>query len=371
MDVTVGLIGSGFMGRAHAIGFANVACVFDLGLKLHLDTLADVDEAQAAKAAKQFGFARSTGNWRDLVDNPSINLIDITAPNTLHKEMALAGIEAGKHVYCEKPLAPTAAECLEMTLAAEKAGVKTAVGFNYIKNPMFGLARDIIQSGEIGEIRSFRAIHAEDYMYDASAPWTWRLDPAGGGGALADLGSHVIETARFLLGEIASVHGHSVTAIRQRPDGSDPSKTHDVEVDDITRAFLVFDNGATGSIEANWIATGKKMQHDFEIYGSKGALLFTQERFNELHLCIKSTAARAQGFTKIFSGPEHDPYGNFCVAGGHQLGFNDLKTIEIRDYLFALAGGSSNHADFREGYQVQKTVEAIYHSARSGQVVTL
>jgi len=382
MEIRVGLIGSGFMGRAHALGFTHAPRVFDLPVTLVLDTLADIDAATAARAARQFGFENSTGNWQELLQNPAINLIDITSPNALHKPMAMAAIAAGKHVYCEKPLAPTAADCLEMTLAAEKAGIQTAVGFNYIKNPLFRLARDIIHSGELGEIRSFRGIHAEDYMHDAQTPWTWRLDPKTGGGALADIGSHIIETARYLLGDIASVQGFQTTAIGQRPwlqDGalfrsekaSADTPQRAVEVDDISRAFLTFANGASGSIEANWIATGRKMQHDFEIYGSKGALLFTQERFNELHLFAGSDARGKQGFRKIFAGPEHAPYGDFCIAGGHQLGFNDLKTIEVRDYLLAIAGKQSEHVDFREGYQVQRTVEAIAESARSGKTIAL
>jgi len=382
MEIRIGLIGSGFMGRAHALGFAHAPRVFDLPVTLVLDTLADIDEATAAKMARQFGFENATGNWEDLLTNPAINLIDITSPNALHKPMAMAAIAAGKHVYCEKPLAPTAADCLEMTLAAEKAGVKTAVGFNYIKNPMMALAREIIQSGEIGEIRSFRGIHAEDYMYDANTPWTWRMAPGTGGGALGDIGSHIIETARYLLGDITSVQGFQTTAIAQRPDiqnaalfagaqdlANAPQRA--VEVDDISRAFISFANGATGSIEANWIATGRKMQHDFEIYGSKGALLFTQERFNELHLFVNSDGRGQQGFRKIFAGPEHAPYGDFCVAGGHQLGFNDLKTIEVRDYLLSIAGQPSHCVDFREGYHVQRTVEAISESARSGKSIAL
>ena len=196
----VGLIGSGFMGKTHALGFAIASRVFDLPFDVDLAVLADVDAATAERAAGSLGFRRSTGNWRELLDDPEVQVIDITTPNTLHREMALAAIAAGKHVYCEKPLAPTAAEALEMTQAAAKAGVATQVGFNYLKNPMLGLAKRLIEAGEIGEVRTFRGVHAEDYMADAQSPWTWRLDPAGGGGALADIGSHILATARYLVG---------------------------------------------------------------------------------------------------------------------------------------------------------------------------
>ena len=278
--------------------------------------------------------------------------------------MALAAIAAGKHVHCEKPLAPTAADCKEMALAAEAAGLVTQVGFNYLKNPVIALARDMIAAGELGEIRSFRGLHAEDYMADAGQPWSWRLDPAGGGGAFADLGSHVVSLARHLVGPIEEVAGraHRLVAERPGPDGA-PRR---VEVDDVTHASLRFANGAVGSLEANWMATGQKMQLAFELYGSKGALTFTQERLNELRLYRSSGPATQRGFTTILAGPEHPPYGAFCVAPGHQLGFNDLKTIEVRDFLSAVCGGPAPGPDFREGWQVQAVVDAVLASAREG-----
>ena len=182
------------MGKTHVFGFAAAQRVFDLPYELILHTVADQTEALAAQAARTLGFARSSGEWRSLIDDPDIDMIDITAPNALHKEMALAAIAAGKHVYCEKPLAPLAVDAREMMDAAEAKGIKTQVGFNYLCNPMFALAREMITSGELGEIRSYRGVHAEDYMMDAASPFTFRHDPAGGG-ALADLGSHALATA--------------------------------------------------------------------------------------------------------------------------------------------------------------------------------
>lgn len=371
MRLGVGLIGSGFMGKTHAFGFANVGRVFSLPVEVDLTMLADIDVNAAASAAKALGFARSTGDWRQLVADPEVGIVDVTTPNTLHKEMALAAIAAGKHVYCEKPLAPTAEDALAMTLAAEKAGIVTATGFNYLKNPLFKLAREIIDSGEIGEVRTFHGIHAEDYMTDAENPWSWRLDPAGGGGALADLGSHIVATARYLVGPIEAVLGDVVTHVASRPVARGTSERRPVEVDDVARAHLRFANGCSGVIEASWIATGRKMRHDFEISGSKGALAFSQERFNEIDLYLASDEPGRRGFRKIFAGPEHEPYGAFCVAPGHQLGFNDLKTIEVRDFLLAIAGQPTGHADFREGLDVQRTVEAIYRSAKEQRWVEL
>jgi predicted dehydrogenase len=362
----VGLVGSGFMGKAHAFGYSTAARVFELPYEVELHTLADITDAAAAKAAPALGFARATSDWRAMVADPVIDVVNITSPNALHKEMALAAIAAGKHVHCEKPLAPLAIDAREMAEAAEAAGVKTQVGFNYLCNPMLGLAREMIAAGELGEIRAYRGVHAEDYMADSAGPFTFRHEPAGGG-ALADIGSHALATAEFLMGSVAgpitSVMGDCVTTIAERPDGKGGKRR--VEVDDIGRAFLRFASGATGSIEGNWIATGRKMQHDFEIYGTRGALAFSQERFNELHFFSTEDRRGRQGFRRIEAAPDHPPYGLFCVAPGHQLGFNDLKAIEVAGFLDAVAGRRPEPFNFRAGLRIQTLIETIHASSRA------
>lgn len=362
--LNIGLIGTGFMGKTHVFGFASAPRVFALPFQPVLHTVADITEEAASRAATALGFAHATADWRRMIDDPEIDVIDITAPNSLHKEMALAAIAAGKHVYCEKPLAPLSADAREMAEAAEAAGVKTQVGFNYLCNPMLALAREMIEAGELGEIRSYRGLHAEDYMADATGPWTFRHDPAGGG-ALADIGSHALATAEYLLGPISRVMGDCVTLIGSRPDGK--GGTRAVEVDDVGRAFLRFESGAQGSIEGNWIATGRKMQHDFEVDGTKGALSFSQERFNELHFYSANDAPGRRGFRRIEAAPEHPPYGSFCVAPGHQLGFNDLKAIEIAGYLRAIAGEIPEPFNFRKGLRIQTLVETIQQSSAERQ----
>jgi predicted dehydrogenase len=364
----LGLIGSGFMGKTHVFGFAAAQRVFELPYDVELACIADVNIQQAEAARSSLGFAQATDDWRTMIDDPSIDIIDVTAPNALHKEMALAAIAAGKHVYCEKPLAPLAADAREMTEAAERAGIKTQVGFNYLCNPMIVLAKQMIAAGELGDIRAYRGLHAEDYMVDEKNPITFRHDPAGGG-ALADIGSHALATAEFLLGPITKVMGDCVTMIHSRPDGRGGNKS--VTTDDVTRAFVRFGNGATGSIEGNWIATGRKMQHDFEVYGTKGAISFTQERFNELHFYSTSDAKGRQGFRKIEAGPDHTPYGRFCVAPGHQLGFNDLKAIEVAGYIEAIAGLRPEPFNFRAGLRIQTVIETIQRSSREQSWLTV
>ena len=360
----IGLIGAGFMGKAHSLGFATAPRAFELPMDIELHTVADITEDAAAAAAEKFGFAHWTGDWRTMVRDPQIDVIDIVAPNALHKEMALAAIGAGKHVYCEKPLATTAADARDMTEAAEAKGVKTQVGFNYLCNPMLRLAKEMIAAGELGRIHSYRGLHCEDYMADAGTPFGFRHEPEGGG-ALADIGSHALATAEFLLGPIAAVMGDCVTVIAERPDGAGGRRR--VEVDDIARAFLRFESGATGSVEASWVATGRKMQHDFEVYGTGGALAFSQERLNELRFYSGEDPPARRGFRRIEAAPQHPPYGNFCVAAGHQIGFNDLKAIEVAGYVNALAGLGPEPCAFRGGLRIQTLVEAIRRSSAEGR----
>ena len=364
-EIGIGLIGTGFMGKAHAIAYRNALAVFPDIPVPRLVALADVNAEAARKAAHQYGFESSTGNWKDLIDNPAVQVISITTPNSMHREMALAAIAAGKHVHCEKPLSPTLTDSLEMVEAAERAGVCTHVGFNYIKNPLLKLARQMVEAGELGEITGFRGIHAEDYMHDPQGPWTWRIDPSGGPGVIADLGSHIIGMARFLLGPIAEVSADVRTVVTSRPVSRGAKERKNVLVDDVARILVNFGRGCGGTIEANWIATGRKMQLGFEISGDKGSLVFTQERLNELLFYRAGGDARTNGYVKIESGPQHPPYGEFCIAGGHQLGFNDLKTIEMGEFLRAIGQGKKSTPDFREAYEIQKVVDAAIASSKS------
>jgi predicted dehydrogenase len=251
-----------------------------------------------------------------------------------------------------------------MVDAAEAAGAITMVGFNYLKNPMVALAHDIVAAGEIGEVVSFRGIHAEDYMTDPEAPYTWRLDPKGGHGVVADLGSHIISIARHVVGGIAALAGQIRTVVKDRPAARGAAERVPVEVDDQARALVEFASGATGTLEASWVAAGRKMQLAFEVTGSKGTIVVDHERMNELHLYEAGQRPGRSGFKTILASAEHPFYKEFCPAPGHQLGFNDIKTIEVRAFLAGLAGGPRPQPDFREAWEIQKAVDAIVRSAR-------
>jgi len=367
-EIGIGLVGSGFMGRCHANAFRSVAGLFDVQAVPRLAMLADATEAMAQASAGALGFERSTGDWQSLVVDDAVDIVAITAPNILHAPIAFAAIAAGKTVYCEKPLSTTAALALDMTKAAEAAGTVTLVGFNFQRNPMIKLARDVIAAGEIGEVTGFRGRHAENYMADPLVPHSFRTDPQGGG-ALADIGSHIIAMARYLLGPICDVQADSRTIHSMRPKSANDTSLEPVEVDDMTHALIRFENGVTGSIEANWAATARTMDLSWEITGTKGAIAFSQEHMNELLLW--SDRPGRSGYTRIEAGPAHAPYGQFCPAPGHHLGFNDLKVIEVAQLLDAHFKKQPAGPDFREAYEVQRTVEAMQRSANQRQWMQL
>jgi predicted dehydrogenase len=247
-----------------------------------------------------------------------------------------------------------------MMESAQKSRRVTLAGFNYLKNPIVGLAREIVRSGEIGELIAFRGIHAEDYMVDPEAPHSFRTAPVGGG-VLMDLGSHIVSLARHLAGPIEEVSAATgiLHKTRPSPDGATP-----VTTDDHGHFVARFANGALGAITASWVTPGRKMQLDFEIVCSRGSLVFTQERFNELQLYSADDSEKRHGFKTLLAGPDTPPYGNFCPAPGHQIGFNDLKTIEVAHLIQAIAGKERPSPDFREAYEIQRTIAAALRSAQ-------
>ena len=359
----VGLVGAGFMGRCHANAFRNVCRIFDIPFEIDLRLLADIDAEAAARNAAALGFARWTDDWRVLTASSDVDILAITAPNALHEPIALDAIAHGKAVYCEKPLATDKAAAMRMTAAAESRGTPTMVGFNFLSNPMIACAADMIAGGEIGTVTGFRGRHAENYMADPAIPHSFRTDPAGGG-ALADIGSHIVAMAHYLVGPVREAFGELTTIIPERPEKAGSERRLPVLVDDCAHAILRFENGTVGAFEANWAATGRTMDLSFEITGTEGAIRFSQERMNELH--VWRPCGRRSGYTKIEAGPEHPPYGRFCPAPGHQIGFNDMKIIEVSRFLEAIASGTPAYPGFRDALRIQHVIDGIRYSANAG-----
>lgn len=362
-ELGVGLIGTGFMGRAHALAFHNARTTFDLPFNLKLVALADADAARAEQCAASWGFERSHGDWQQLISDPAVSLVAITTPNLLHFPMAMAALEAGKAVYCEKPLAVSLAQAREMQGAARKAGVVTRVGYNYQHNPIIGLAKQMIEGGELGRIVSFQGEFSEDFMADGRSPWSWRCEEAHAGGALADLGSHLLAMARYLLGDIDAVCADSQTVHPQRPATRGSEDQRPISIDDQTYALLRFANGARGTFGSSWLKHGYKNHLSFEIGGTEGTLSFDQERLNELRL-YRAGAPGRDGFQRILAGPAQPGYASFCPAPGHQLGYNELKTLEVHELIQALGGQGSNGTDFAEAMEVERLATAIRIAAK-------
>jgi len=362
----VGLVGSGYMGKAHAIAYRNAIAAFAIPQgQLHCEMLADATPELAEMKALELGFQRSTGDWKSLIHDPNIDVVDICAPNFLHKEIALAAIAAGKHVYSEKPLALNAADAREMTEAAERAGVKTLVGFNYIKNPTVQFAKQLIARGDIGEVVHFRGVFNEDYLADANLPFSWRLQKQfAGTGALNDLASHLVQLAIHLVAPIVSLCADLKVVHQYRPLSSNDAKAGvgEVENDDQAHMMVRFANGAQGTLEASRIAWGRKNGLSFEITGTKGSLIFDQETLSELSLYIAEGNPQTQGFKRILVGPEHPDYQAFCVSAGHGLGFNDMKAVEIRDLFQGIVHDVPLWPDFRAATQVNIILDSVVES---------
>jgi len=375
-DIRIGLIGTGGMGKAHATAYKNVPLVFgnEPGRPI-LEIVADVDAKAVEKWAGEFGFARWTTNWREIVNDPRVDIVDITTPNNLHAEMAIAAAQAGKHIYCEKPLATTSADAARIVEAVEKSGVISIVGFNYLKNPAQAFAKQLITSGELGEITLFRGTFDQDFLANPDVPFSWRLDRTlAGTGALGDLGSHAIAFAQFLVGDIVEVCGLNATNIKERvvptagsgyaAAAQSDGEKRAVENEDIAEFLIRFDNGAIGTIGTSRIGMGRKLGLGYEIQGTKGSLFYNQERMNEIQLYRDTDPEREKGYKTIYIGPEHPGYQAFFSLAGIGLGYNDQKIIEAHDLITAVALNQPVQPDVRFAYNVNKVIDAADLSCR-------
>ncbi len=365
----IGLIGTGFMGKCHALAYRAVKAVFPEVPTPRLELLCDVPEP--TRQADAFGFQRTTADWRDLLADDRVDLVSITTPNHLHHEMAVAALEAGKHVYLEKPMALTLAQAEQMAEVARTARGRTIVGYNYICNPLVRKARELFENGAIGRPIYFRGVVDEDYQADPDLPWTWRSTRAAAGlGALGDLGCHLVSIACEFLGPIDSLIAQQATVHETRPYG-DAGERRPVENEDIAAALVRFRNGVQGNLSTSRSAWGRKNYLTWELHGDRGMITFDQERMNELRLYQSGDDSATNGFRRILAGPEHTPYGAFVPAPGHGLGFNDLKTIELGGFLTAVAGDARPYPSFDDALHFERVVHAIAEAAEKGERITI
>ncbi|WP_027135438.1 Gfo/Idh/MocA family protein [Geminicoccus roseus] len=361
-QIGIGIIGGGYMGKAHAVAMQAVGPVFDPKLRPRCEMIATTSAAGAADKARHFGFLRSTGDWRELVADPKVEAVVIASPQGTHQEIALAAFALGKPVFCEKPLGRNLAESRAMLAAAEASGVVHMTGFNYIRTPASQLARQIVAAGEIGEITYFRGEHTEDFLADPATPVSWRCHGRAHG-AMGDLAPHMLNGALALAGPIHALIADIETVHRQRPG---PDGPEEVTNDDQGHLLCRFESGAMGALHFSRVATGRKMGYAYEITGTKGAIRFDQEDQNALWLYQGSARADRQGFTKILTGPDHPDYLPFCQGPGHGTGYQDQIIIEARDFLHAIETGQPVWPTFADGMRVNQLVEAAFRSA-SGQ----
>src|SRR3954467_11263119 len=381
--LNVGMIGGGFMGKAHSLAYAGMPMFFWPAPAIpHRHTVVDVNEGLAKDAAARLGFDNYATDWRDVVNNPEIDVIDIVTPNNTHAEIAIAAAKAGKHIICEKPLALGAEQAKEMLEAVKAAGVKHAVAFNYRRTPAVALAKKYIEEGRIGKVLSFRGTYLQDWSADPNSPLSWRFQKAvAGSGALGDIGTHVIDIARYLVGEVEAVNGILKTHVAERPlqaGGGDKLGAAErladapmgaVDVDDEMLTLVRFANGASGSIEATRNAYGRNNFLTFEIHGETGSILFNYERRDELEVCFATDEGDRRGFRTVYTGPAH-PYGDgLWPIPALGIGYGETKIIECYDLMKAIVEGTQPTPNFGDGLQIARIADAIATSADSGSWV--
>jgi predicted dehydrogenase len=371
--VRVGMVGYKFMGKAHSNAYRALPMFFPHSIKPEMKAICGRDPEGLEQARAQFGWESSETDWRELVKRDDIDLIDINAPSDAHKEIALAAAAAGKHLFCEKPLALTLEDSREMLEAAEKAGVKHMVGFNYRFAPAVRLAKKLISDGRIGEIYHFRAVFLQDWIIDPSFPLVWRLQKEiAGSGSHGDLGAHLIDMARYLVGEFNEVIGMNETFIKERPiaaamtglsaKGSEDGPRGQVTVDDATLFMTRFANGALGSFEATRFAAGHRCTNAFEINGSKGSIKFDFERMNELQVYFTDDAEDVQGFRRVLATDPAHAYMDAWWPAGHTIGYEHTFTHEVHELMQAFAEDRQPVPNFVDGVKCQEVLEAVDRS---------
>ncbi len=381
--IKVGMVGYKFMGKAHSNAYRALPMFFpDAPAGPELKVLCGRDAAAVEQARAQFGWEEAETDWRQLVQRDDLDLIDINAPSDAHKEIALAAAAAGKHLFCEKPLALSLTDAREMLAAARQAGIKHMVGFNYRFSPAVQLVKKLIDEGRLGQIYHFRAWFLQDWILDPDFPLVWRLQKdIAGSGSHGDLGAHLIDMARYLVGEFSEVIGMSETFVKDRPvaaemtglsaKGDKDAPRGPVTVDDATLFLARFEGGALGSFEATRFAAGHRSTNSFEINGSKGSVIFDFERMNELQVYFTDDADDVQGFRRVLVTDAPHAYINAWWPAGHTIGFEHTFTHEMLELFTAIHEDRQPSPNFVDGVKCQEVLEAVDRSIAERRWVAL
>lgn len=377
------MVGYKFMGRTHSNAYRQVSRFFDTDLAPTMRAICGRDEAAVRQAADDLGWEGYETDYRRLIERDDIELVDISTPGDSHRDIALAALAAGKHVFCEKPLANTLDEAREMRDAARRAyaesGAVAVVNFNYRRVPAVQLARKLVAEGRIGEVRHWRATYLQDFILDPEFPLIWRFQKEkAGSGALGDIGAHIADLGRFVVGDISRVVGTMETFIKERPleeysgglsanASADGTGRGEVTVDDSAAFLARFENGATGTFEASRLAPGRKNRNSFEVNGSEGSISFDLERMNELQVCFSGDDPEVGGFRNVMvTEPEHH-YMDAWWPAGHLIGYEHTFIHAVKDLLDGIAVGENPDPTFEDGYRCQAVLDAVERSAESGR----
>ena len=378
--INVGLLGYKFMGKAHSNAYSKLGMFFDLEAEIVKKAICGRDEKWVAEASKKFGWESYETSWERFVAREDLDAIDITAPSNFHKEAAIAAAENKKHVFCEKPLALNVNDAREILATVKLHGIKHQIGFNYRFAPAIQLAKKLIDDGKIGQIYHFRGSYLQDFIVDPSFPLVWRLDKSvAGSGSHGDLGAHVIDLARFLVGDFSRVMGIQKTFIKKRPivermtglsgSASENAEYGDVTVDDATLFVSEFENGALGSFEATRFASGHKNDMSFEINGSKGSIKFDLLRINELEYFSRDDESSVQGFRNIQVTQDMHLYAANWWPAGHVIGYEHTFVHEFYEFFKAILQDKPTSPDFYDGMKCCQVLEAVEKSAEEGAFV--
>ncbi|MCU1516825.1 MAG: putative dehydrogenase [Pseudarthrobacter sp.] len=374
----VAMIGHGFMGAAHSQGWRTAPRVFDLPAEPEMAVVVGRNNDAVAAAATKWGWAESATDWREVITRDDIDVVDIVTPGDSHAEIAIAALEAGKHVLCEKPLANTAAEAEAMAEAAERAaarGIRAMVGFTYRRVPAVTFLRNLIAEGAVGRIHHVRASYRQDWLVDPETPLAWRLQKEhAGSGALGDIGAHAIDLAEFVTGlNLENVSGVIETIVKERPlpdpgsglAGTAGVGTGRVTVDDIAIFTGRFESGALASFEASRFATGRKNALTIEVSGDRGALAFDLEDLNSVQFYDRTVPADRQGFRKILVTEAEHPYVSAWWPAGHMLGYEHGFSHQVKDLVEGIVAGTDPHPTFADGLRVQRVLDAVERSSEN------